>query len=657
MKLFRKILIANRGEIALRIMHTCTRMGISTVAIYSDADADALFVKQANEAIRIGGTSPTDSYLNMDKVIAAAHQTGADAIHPGYGFLSENAPFAQRCSTEGIVFIGPNAHAIDQMGSKRQAKLLAQQYNVPTIPGYQGIDQSIEILSAQAHSIGFPVLLKASAGGGGKGMRIVRTPDQMIPAIEAAKREALSAFGDDVLLIEKYFDSARHIEFQIMGDQHGNIIHCFERECSIQRRYQKIIEESPSVALTPQLRQQMGDAAIAAARSVGYDNAGTVEFILVPDGKFYFLEVNTRLQVEHPVTEMITGLDLVQLQIEVAQGQPLTITQQNVSQTGHAIEVRLYAEDAANNYLPATGTVSLWHTGNTHNVRYDTGIATGSVISIYYDPMIAKIITHAPNRVAAIRAMQYALQQLALLGITNNKELLLQILANPDFVAGNFDTHFLTNQFIYDPHTLSTTQQHHLAIAALLQQWHNRQQTRTQLTHLQSGWRNLFYQPQAEVFLLNNTEMECKYVVKNQVFSITIANQNYKAQLISNHNNQLIAEINQHRLPFSFAETVHEIHIHQPNYGTAILKKVSPFPDLADAETKGGYRAPMPGEVVKVLVKVGDVVKSGDGLLVLSSMKMENTIEAAQDGTVEEVFVTEKSFVEANTLLIKLLDK
>lgn len=656
MKLFRKILIANRGEIALRVMRTCTRMGISTVAVYSDADADALFVQHANEAICIGGTSPADSYLNMDKIIAAAHQTGADAIHPGYGFLSENATFAQRCANEGIIFIGPNPHAIDQMGSKRQAKLLVQQYQVPTIPGYQGTDQSTDILSAEAHKIGFPVLLKASAGGGGKGMRIVRTPDQMIPAIEAAKRESLSAFGDDMLLIEKYFDSARHIEFQIMGDQHGNIIHCFERECSIQRRYQKIIEESPSVALTPTLRQRMGDAAIAAAQSVGYDNAGTVEFILVPDGNFYFLEVNTRLQVEHPVTEMITGLDLVQLQIEVAQGMPLSITQHDVQQTGHALEVRLYAEDAANNYLPATGTVNLWHTGHTHQVRYDTGIGTGSVISIYYDPMIAKIITHAPSRATAIRAMQYALQQLALLGVTNNKDLLLQILVNPDFAQGNFDTHFLSNQFSYNAHSLTPPQQHHLAIAALLQQWHKRQQNRTLLTHLPSGWRNLSHQPQTEVFLLG-TEIECNYQLKGNVFTIDIANEKYTARLINISPNHLSAQINNHRLQFSFAETVESIHIHEASIGTATLKKVSPFPDRADAEIKGGYRSPMPGEVVKVLVKVGDKVKSGDGLLVLSSMKMENTIEAAQDGIVEELFVSEKSFVDANTLLIKLIDE
>lgn len=643
----------------MRIQRTCNQLGIATVAIYSDADADALFVRQADEAVCIGGTAPAESYLNSSKIIAAAQLTQADAIHPGYGFLSENAAFAQLCADHRIIFIGPNPQAIDQMGSKRQAKMLVQQYGVPTIPGYQGTDQQTDTLCNEARKIGFPVLLKASAGGGGKGMRIVRSDDQMLPAIEAAKREALAAFGDDLLLIEKYFDSARHVEFQIMGDQHGNIIHCFERECSIQRRYQKIIEESPSVALTPALRAAMGEAAVAAARSVGYDNAGTVEFIVVPDGSFYFLEVNTRLQVEHPITECITGLDLVALQIASAQGQPLGITQADLSQNGHALEVRLYAEDAANNYLPATGKVLLWHTGKAQGVRYDTGIDTASVISIYYDPMIAKVITHAADRPAAIRAMQYALQQLAVMGITHNKELLLQILAHPDFAAGKFDTHFLSQQFSYQAHYLTVEAVHRAAVAALLYRWHERQQQRRVLASLPSGWRNLPYQDQTETFshLSLPQPMVCQYhATAHHSLQIRITDQQYTAQLLQLNGNELVVQINQRRLPFMVTQTDEAIYLHQANDGEVVLQKISPFPDAADADAANGYRSPMPGEVVKVLVKSGDTVKAGAALLVLTSMKMENTIEATQDGTIDEVLVTERSFVEANTLLLTFVE-
>lgn len=655
--LFDKILIANRGEIALRIMRTCKKMGIATVAIYSDADQNALFVQNADEAISIGGYQPADSYLVQDKIIAAAQQTGAQAIHPGYGFLSENAIFAQRCHAEGIIFIGPNPKAIEAMGSKIGAKKIMRSRGVPTVPGYDGADQSTQTLSAEALRIGFPVLLKASAGGGGKGMRIVRQANDLEKLIQAAQREALNAFGDDTLLIEKYFDSARHIEFQIFGDQHGNLVHCFERECSIQRRYQKIIEESPSPALTPDIRQAMGNAAVSAAQAIGYDNAGTVEFILTPNNEFYFLEVNTRLQVEHPVTEMITGLDLVQLQIEVAQGKTLPFAQNDLQQTGHAIEVRLYAEDAANNFMPATGTILRWDKGNAPpDTRYDTGVATGSVVDIYYDPMIAKIITTAPTRLDAIRKMNRSLKALTLLGITSNKDFLSAILQNKDFLSGNFDTHFLNKQFNYTATEYSPTQQHYFAIAALLYRWQQRQQTQSLLKQLPSGWRNNYYAPQADVFKLHDKEIACQYrYLENNCFDIQIADTHYAVSYLNNQPEpSLTCVIKGHRLTFEIVVQDDKCHLHQNSLGNMVLEIVSPFPSTKDDHSGGGYRAQMPSEVLKVLVQEGEQVKSGNALLILVSMKMETTIEAYEDGVINEIFVSEKSFVEAGALLISL---
>lgn len=655
MHLIHKILIANRGEIAIRIMRTCTQMGIASVAVYSDADADALFVQQADEAVNIGGRQAAESYLDPKKIIDAAKLCGADAIHPGYGFLSENAAFAQRCADEGFIFIGPNPQAITAMGSKIGAKAIMQQRGVPTIPGYNGDLQDVDTLAAEALHIGFPVLLKASAGGGGKGMRIVRTQADLHKMIEAAKREALASFGDDTLLIEKYFDTARHIEFQIFGDKQGNAIHCFERECSIQRRYQKIIEETPSPALSPELRQQMGEAAVAAAKAIGYDNAGTVEFILTPEGNFYFLEVNTRLQVEHPITEMVTGLDLVQLQIEVAQGLPLPFTQSQLTQSGHAIECRLYAEDANHNFLPATGTIHLWKTGKTDNMRYDSGVQSGSVIDIYYDPMIAKIIAYAPNRFDCIRKMRRALQELAVLGITTNKEFLIQILDNPRFIEGNFDTHFIGKDFTYNAQHLTDARLHRFAIAALLWQWQHRQTQQKMLQQLPSGWRNNYYRHQQEVFLWGSTELEVSYKAKeNAQFDVYLEDGYFEVSLINTSAQELVCTINRHRLTFLVADTPATLYIHQPDWGSITLQKVSPFPEKQLETVAGAYTAPMPGEVVKVLVKSGDTVKAGDTLLVLSSMKMENAIEALDSGTVEEVYVQEKSFVAADALLLKM---
>lgn len=655
MNLIRKILIANRGEIALRIMRTCSQMGIATIAIYSDADDEAMFVRLADEAVCIGGKQASESYLDQHKIIEAARLTQADAIHPGYGFLSENAGFAQRCTDEGFIFIGPNPKAISAMGSKIGAKTIMQQRGVPTIPGYNGEDQSVQNLCEQALRIGFPLLLKASAGGGGKGMRIVRNPEDLKNYIAAAKREALAAFGDDTLLIEKYFDSARHIEFQIFGDKHGNAIHCFERECSIQRRYQKIIEESPSPALTPHLRQEMGNAAVTAAKAIGYDNAGTVEFILTPENRFYFLEVNTRLQVEHPVTELVTGLDLVQMQIEVAQGFHLPISQEELKQTGHAIECRLYAEDASNNFLPTTGTIHLWLTGKTGGMRYDTGVETNSVIDIYYDPMIAKVIAYAPNRYDCIRKMCRALQELAVLGLTTNKDFLIQILQNQQFINGHFDTHFLGKSFTYQSQHFTDYKINCFAIAAFLFQWQSRRGVQQVLQHIPSGWRNNYCQPQTEVFNWGSTEIELDYNLSESLqFEIIIAGSRFEVKLLELNFPNLTCLINRHHLRFTLAETPQNIYLHQTDWGSIALQKVSPFPEKQVIQNQGAYISPMPGEVVKVMVKSGDKVKAGDTLIVLTSMKMENTIEAFEDGTVEEVYVAEKTTVAADSVLLKM---
>jgi acetyl-CoA carboxylase biotin carboxylase subunit len=438
--LFDKILIANRGEIAVRVARTCRRLGIATVAVYSEADAGAYHTREADETVLIGPASPAQSYLRGDRIIEAALERGAQAIHPGYGFLSENADFAQAVREAGLVFIGPDAEAIAQMGSKTAARALMEAAGVPVVPGYQAGGSEVEFADAAA-SIGYPVLVKAAAGGGGKGMRVVEQPSELGDALGSARREARNAFGDDTVFLEKYVTEPRHVEFQVLADAQGNTVHLFERDCSIQRRHQKVIEETPSPIVTPALRARMGEAAVAAARAVNYRNAGTVEFIVDAQGNFYFLEMNTRLQVEHPVTEMVTGLDLVELQLRVAAGEPLPWTQDDLAQHGHAIECRVYAEDPANNFLPSTGPVLL--ADEPVGARVDAGVRTGDEVTIHYDPMISKVIVHADTRDDAIRRMQWALGHYTLLGLTTNLAFLRALLDHPAFQRGEATTHFI----------------------------------------------------------------------------------------------------------------------------------------------------------------------------------------------------------------------
>ena len=456
--MFNKILVANRGEIAIRIMRACRELGIKTVAVYSDADTDSLHVQFADESVLLGEAAPKESYLNVDKLIDAAIQTQADAIHPGYGFLSENASFAAAVDSAGLTFIGPSADSIRAMGDKAESKIAMKKAGVPTVPGFEGLTSDDEFKKA-AKEIGYPVLIKASAGGGGKGMRVVNEESELSEAIESARREALNSFGDERLLIEKYLADAHHIEFQVFGDQHGNLLHLFERECSVQRRHQKIIEETPSPLLTPEIRARMGEAAVAAAKAVNYYNAGTIEFIFDPKtSSYYFLEMNTRLQVEHPITELVTGIDLVQWQIRIAAGEKFPFTQTNFHQHGHAIECRIYAEDPAHGFLPSTGRLLQFIEPRGPGIRVDSGFTIGSEVTHYYDPLLAKLIVHAEKRETAIQRMQTALREFIVHGVVTNIDFMQAVLKHEDFAQGKVSTRWVektleSNSQLFDGET------------------------------------------------------------------------------------------------------------------------------------------------------------------------------------------------------------
>ena len=656
MKRIQSILIANRGEIASRIRRTCRKMGIRSIAIFSEVDRNAPFVRNADMAIFIGGSTPTQSYLDIEIIIAAAHKTGADAIHPGYGFLSENVAFAERCAQEGLIFIGPNPNAIQEMGSKSNAKRLMNQHGVPILPGYQGKDQSIATLNQAALEIGYPVLLKATAGGGGKGMRIVEETAEIESAIAAAKREAKNAFGDDELIIEKYIASGRHIEFQIFGDQHGNIIHILERECTIQRRYQKVIEESPSPILSETIRQKMGAAAVKAAKALQYDNAGTVEFIFdESSGEFYFLEVNTRLQVEHPVTEEITGLDLVEMQIETAQGLPLSVQQKDIKGNGYALECRLYAEDPANDFLPVIGKIERFAFPAVDGIRIESAIESGSEISAFYDPMIAKIIVWDRNRPAVMRKMEYVLKNLVCLGITTNQSFLLHLLQNRAFQLGQYDTHFIKNKVDLNSFNSNDKEKEALAaIAVCLFNWKKREDQRTLLSAIPSGWRNSFYTYQKEVYWIDDIEKTIQYRLNKEGFEFLIEDEIFKVNYLELKENILRLEIEGLQYGFSIANKENRFFVHNEALGNIELKEKNRFPLKKIEKIKGNYETPMPSQIIKILVTVGQMVEAGEDLVVLSSMKMENTITANEAGIIEEIFVAEGNNVEAGVLLLKI---
>ncbi len=641
-----KLLIANRGEIALRVMRTARAMGIATVAVYSDADADAPHVRAADEAVRIGPAPARESYLVIANLLEAARITGADAIHPGYGFLSENAEFADAVVEAGLTFVGPPGAVIRALGGKRAAKQLAQQHGVPVVPGLSDVAEGADpSLAARAAEIGYPLLVKASAGGGGKGMRVVRSAAELADAIERARGEALSSFGDATLLLERYVERPRHIEIQILGDQHGNVVHLYERECSIQRRHQKIVEEAPSVALDASRRHAMGEAAVALGKAVGYIGAGTVEFIVDPAGNFYFLEVNTRLQVEHPVTEAITGLDLVREQIRIARGEPLGYATAPPPR-GWAIEVRLCAEDSDRDFLPTTGTLHAVEIPDT--VRADLGVVAGSEVGIHYDSMLGKIIAHAPTRGEAAQILGRALAGAWLPGVVTNRELLVRILAHPAFLAGEIHTHFL-DQYAGE---LAAPQPglDRLRVAAIAAALHAIEQRRDPHAFAAPGWRNVRAADQLVTFTHGDTEVQLGYHPTATGFAIAIGGKTTPVSHVTLAGDQLaFTEYGTHRRRARVIAAKHTYVLADGMLTT--LVEAPRFPDHAAEVIQGGLVAPMPGKVVKVLVGVDEVVEAGAPLVVLEAMKMEHTVRAGDAGTVRELHVAVGDQVDADRLL------
>lgn len=646
--MIRKVLVANRGEIACRIIRTCKVMGFATVAVFSDADERALFVELADEAVHLGESEPGESYLNMHKILEAANRTGADAIHPGYGFLAENAHFAYLVYSSGLTFIGPSAEAIEVMGDKRIARMILQ--NVACLPGYTGDDQSDEAFVTAAAEIGYPVMIKAAAGGGGKGMRQVSTPGEMAAALAAARRETQLAFGDDTLLLEKALPEPRHVEVQIFGDLEGNIIALGERECSIQRRHQKIIEESPSAAITSNVRVHMLETAISIAQQIGYHSAGTIEFLLDSDNHFYFMEMNTRLQVEHPVTEMVYGVDLVRWQMEVARGIPLPKLLPSgmdpmdfaLNPEGHAIEVRVYAEDPANHFLPVTGRVARWQAPPL--VRTDSGIRSGDVISPYYDPMIAKIIAHGETRTEAIRRLDYALQQTQLMGLRNNIAFLRRVLMHEEHLAGIISTHFLDEHadLMQAEETLEPLA---LIAAAFAEQGYDQH------------WRNNPGRPVKHTFAYRTTQHEVWITpLENGSFRVHCGNINPLVELRSVHEADYLLRVNGHQQRVTVVNAGDDHRwVHTIN-GTYHLRWISPFPlPGSTAEAEGSLRAPMPGQVIQVAVEPGQTVEKGDLLLIIEAMKMEHRIEAPYAGTVEAIHYRIGDTVQHNAVLLALI--
>jgi propionyl-CoA carboxylase alpha chain len=652
----RKLLIANRGEIASRIMRTARSLDITTVAIFSEADASAPFVRDADEAVALAGNSAAETYLRGDLIIEAALRTGVDAIHPGYGFLSENAGFAAACGDAGLIFVGPPPAAIAAMGSKIAAKALMAAADVPVLPGITIEDGSPvpSDLPDRANSeVGYPVLVKAAFGGGGRGMRIVRDSSQLLDAVAAAGREAASAFGNGTVFLEHYLESPRHIEVQIFADSHGNAVHLFERECSIQRRYQKIIEEAPSAAVDDALRAQLGSAAVAVAKTIGYVGAGTVEFVMGADGRFFFLEVNTRLQVEHPVTELVTGLDLVRLQLLVAEGQPLPSDVLDARLCGHAIEARLYAEDVAAGFLPATGTVRRFRVPELPGIRVDSGVSDNCEVSVHYDPMLAKVIAHGPTRDDARRTLARALSEAQLHGVVTNRELLVAILREREFAAAQIDTGYLTR---HDPAALVASIRHpdaapvHALAVALADQT-ARRDTAPVLQTLPSGWRNV---PNSHQW----TELDHHGEVLRVTYRVT------RDRVDAAVNDDPLQDVRLHEatpdwVDLAVAGIRHVVQVHRAGevryvdsaLGHTTLRVIARFPEPGSTKAPGSLLAPMPGTVVRVAVALGATVTSGAPVIVLEAMKMEHTVPAPHDGTVEEVNVEVGQTVDVGMVL------
>lgn len=661
--MFNRILIANRGEIACRVIRTCRRLGIGTVAVYSEADAEALHVREADLALPVGGARPADSYLRIDAILDAAERSGAQAIHPGYGFLSENAAFARAVREAGLVFIGPDPESMERMGSKAAAKALMQQHRVPVVPGYHGEDQEPDFLAAEAARIGFPLMIKAAAGGGGKGMRIVRAAATFAEALASAQREAQSAFGDSRVILERYLEEPRHIEIQVFGDRHGGLIHLNERDCSAQRRYQKIIEESPAPGMTSERRAAMGQAAVAAARAVDYVGAGTVEFIVDKGGDFFFMEMNTRLQVEHPVTEMVLGVDLVEWQIRIAAGEPLPWTQDQVQARGHAIEVRVYAEDPARGFLPGSGRIErLAFPVAGAQLRIDSGVAEGDAVSIHYDPMIAKLIVHGATRDEAMARLRAALTATLVRGPSSNISFLLALLDHEVVREGRIDTGWLDRHLdrILDDAEAPESVWIAAATRLLLDQ---EQQATAAPADPHSPWAR------ADAWRIGH---HGKRLIRLQCGSIRrdlAAYGSHGSYRIGDADGAVVHAVEGARLAAN--DTLH-LRIDGSAARLACMRESDDFwlhvdgrrhllhsdPPFAfqgeDNASDSRLRAPMPGRIIALRVGAGDAVEEDAPLLVMEAMKMEITLRAPRAGTVDAVGVAEGDFVEADTVLVSL---
>ncbi len=643
--MFKKILIANRGEIACRVIETARRMGVATVAVYSEADANARHVRMADEAVAIGPAAARESYLVGERILAAAKQTGAEAIHPGYGFLSENEDFAEACEKAGVVFIGPPASAIRAMGLKSASKALMEKAGVPLTPGYHGDNQDSSFLAGQAEGIGYPVLIKASAGGGGKGMRRVDRPEEFEAALESCKREARNAFGDDDVLVEKYVLKPRHIEIQVFGDTHGNCVYLFERDCSVQRRHQKVVEEAPAPGMTPERRAAMGKAAVDAAKAVGYVGAGTVEFIANQDGSFYFMEMNTRLQVEHPVTEMITGIDLVEWQLRVASGEPLPLGQDQLEFDGHAIEARIYAEDPERGFLPSTGRlVHLAPPAETEHVRIDTGVEQGDEITPHYDPMIAKLIVWGDDRRQALARMRQALAQYRIVGVSNNVDFLARLVANPSFANADLDTGLIEReQALLFPPTDEVPEDIWLlaALAELLRERRLAEKRAARAADPDSPWRRLdgwrIAGCSERVIMLRRGEtlQEIRAEVVGDRYRLGIGERSVPARGTLGADSELQAHIDGRRLRAAVVASGERRQVFHAGRTWALSLVDRLYVGGEGDDVDGGLRAPMPGKVVALIAAPGATVEKGAPLLVLEAMKMEHTISAPCKGVVK----------------------
>ena len=660
MRSFSKILIANRGEIAVRVIRSARALGYRTVAVYSEADAGAPHVALADEAVLIGPAPVASSYLDPARLIKAAAATGADAVHPGYGFLSENAGFARACAEAGLVFIGPSAEAIQLMGNKAEAKRRMIEAGVPCVPGYEGRDQADAAFVKAADEIGFPVMVKAAAGGGGRGMRLVERKDQLLAGLASARSEAQNAFGSDELILEKAVRQPRHVEIQVFGDAHGNVIHLGERDCSVQRRHQKVVEEAPCPVMTPGLRDMMGEAAVEAARSIRYEGAGTVEFLLDGDGNFYFLEMNTRLQVEHPVTELVTGLDLVALQLRVARGEALPVAQKDVTLSGHAIEVRLYAEDPTNNFLPQSGRVDVWRPAAGEGIRVDHGLSEGQEISPFYDPMIAKVIAWGADRGEARRRLIRALEETAVFGPVTNRDFLVSILANERFAAGEATTAFLAENFDEAALRPVHPSRPQAAVAAVLQYRALRDAAAARavsLTPKLKDWASAGCVASRLSYAIGEDgpvdfrvsalgadsyaveEGEARHVVN------VLADADGVARVLIDNVQKTLRYL---------AASDARLHLAMDGRGFVLDNLLLQAGIGGEATAGGSVIAPMHGKLLRLKVAVGDSVSEGQSLAVLEAMKMEHEINATVNGRVTAVNVTEGDQVTANTLMIEI---